>query len=141
VPKRERTPVGQQLPAAATMNREIERLERLLRAARPAPSPLFVHELERRLCGRLTHQPHRRLHPLIAGWGIAAGLAAVCALLAVAGLLPLTSSGSHARAASRCSIVTVERTELRPRFEVDKRGKLHVRYERDRVPRLIKACR
>jgi hypothetical protein len=117
-------------------------LERLLRAARPAPPAAFVCELERSLAGRPAKKPdRRRVRVLVAGSGLAAGLAAVAVLLAVAGLLPFTSSADRARAGEDCRITRVERIVRRPYFVRDREGEFEVRFRGEQVPRLIRPCR
>ena len=123
------------------MSHDIDDLERLLRAARPAPPAAFVCDLERSLAGRPARKPdRRRVRVLVAGSGLAAGLAAVAVLLAVAGLLPFTSSAGRARAGEDCRISQVERIERRPHFVRDREGKLQVRYRLERAPRLVRRC-
>ena len=126
------------------MSHDIDDLERLLRAARAAPSEAFVCELERSLVGRPARKPDRgrvRVRVLVAGSGLAAGLAAVAVLLAVAGLLPFTSSAGRARAGEDCRITPVERVERRPYFVRDGEGNFEVRFRVERVPRLVRRCR
>jgi hypothetical protein len=124
------------------VSHDIDDLERLLRAARPAPPAAFVCELERSLAGRPARKPDRRRgRVLVAGSGLAAGLAAVAVLLAVAGLLPFTSSAGRARAGEDCQITRVERIERRPYFVRDSEGNFEVRFRLERVPRLVRRCR
>jgi hypothetical protein len=124
------------------VSHDIDDLERLLRAARPAPPAVFVCELERSLVGRPARKPDRgRVRVLVAGSGLAAGLAAVAVLLAVAGLLPFTSSAGRARAGEDCRIKRVERIVRRPYFVRDRDGEFEVRFRVERVPRLVRRCR
>ena len=126
------------------MSHDIDDLERLLRAARAAPPPVFVCELERSLVRRPARKPDRgrvRVRVLVAGSGLAAALAAVAVLLAVAGLLPFTSSAGRARAGEDCRIAQVERIVRRPYFVRDREGKLQVRFRVEPVPRLVRRCR
>jgi hypothetical protein len=124
------------------VSHDLDDLERLLRAARPAPPALFVCELERSLAGRSSRKPDsRRVRVLVAGSGLAAGLAAVAVLLAVAGLRPFTSSAGRAHAGEDCRITRVERLERRPHFVRDSEGKVQVRFRVEQVPRLIRRCR
>jgi hypothetical protein len=129
------------------VSHDLDDLERLLRAARPAPPAAFVCELERSLAGRPARKPDsRRVRVLVAGSGLAAGLAAVAVLLAVAGLLPsgllpFTSSAGRARAGEDCRITRVERIVRRPYFVRDREGEFQVRFRVERVPRLVRRCR
>jgi hypothetical protein len=123
------------------MSHALDDLERLLRAARPAPPAAFVCDLERSLVGRPPRQPdRRRLRVLVAGSGLAAGLAAVAAVLAVAGLLPFTSSAGRADAGQNCRTIQVERIERHPYFvHAGDRG-LQVRFQVERVSRQVRRC-
>ena len=124
------------------MSHDLDDLERLLRAARPAPRAAFVCELERSLVGRPARKPdRRRLRVLVAGSGLAAGLAAVSVVLAVAGLLPFTSSAGRADAGENCRTVQVERSERHPYFVRGSEGRFEVRFQAERVPRLARRCR
>jgi hypothetical protein len=124
------------------VSHDIDDLDRLLRAARPAPPAAFVCELERSLAGRLARKPDNwRVRMLVAGSGLAAGLAAVAILLAVGGLLPFTSSAGRADADEDCPITHVERIERRPYLVHDSEGKLQIRYRLERAPRLVRRCR
>ena len=124
------------------MSHDLDDLERLLRAARPAPPAAFVGELERSLIGRPARKPERRRwRVLVAGSGLAAGLAAVAVLLAVTGLLPFTSSARRADAGENCRTVHVQRTERHPYFVRGSDGRLEVRFRVERVPGLAKRCR
>jgi hypothetical protein len=124
------------------VSHDIDDLERLLRTQRATPRAEFVCELERSLAGRPASKPDsRRVRVLVAGSGLAAGLAAVAVLLAVTGLLPFSSSGGRAHAGEDCRITRVERIERRPHFVRDSAGKLQVRYRVEQVPRLVRRCR
>ena len=83
----------------------------------------------------------RRLRVLVAGSGLVAGLAAIFVALAVAGLLPIGSSGEHAEADERCTITTVERAQRRPTLVRDGDGRYQIRYRVRRMPRLVRRCR
>jgi hypothetical protein len=123
------------------VSHDIDDLERLLRAARPAPPAVFVCDLERSLVGRPVGKPdRRRLRVLVAGSGLAAGVAAVAVLLAVTGLLPFTSSAGRAHAGQNCRTKHVERIERHPYF-VRSDGELQVRFRVERVSRLVRTCR
>jgi hypothetical protein len=124
------------------VSHDLDDLERLLRAARPAPPAAFVCELERSLVGRPARKPdRRRLRVLVAGSGLAAGVAAVAVLLAVAGLLPFTSSAGRADAGENCRTVQVERIERHPYFVHGSHGGFDVRFRAKRVPGLARHCR
>jgi hypothetical protein len=124
------------------VSHDLDDLERLLRAARPAPPAAFVCQLEHSLVGRPVRKPdRRRLRVLVAGSGLAAGLAAVAVLLAVAGLLPFTSSAGRAAAGENCRTMQVERSEPLPYFVRGSEGEFQVRFRVERVPRLVTRCR
>jgi hypothetical protein len=115
-------------------------LERLMRAARPAPRPGFVAELERSL-RTSTAKRRRRVPPvLVAGAAFAVVLAALVIAMSFSGVLPFTSGGSPARAGEDCRNVVIHPTERRAYFvRVD--GEWQVRYRNEVVRRVVKRCR
>jgi hypothetical protein len=117
-------------------------LERLLRAARPAPRPDFVRELERSLAPPRAERRRGRVRVALAASGFAAALATVAILLGVAGLLPLSSGGGHpAQAAPKCRTLLVERRVRMPHITRDRDGELTVRYHMRMVQRPVRRCR
>ena len=124
------------------MREHLGDLERLLRAARPAPPASFVRELERSLAERSARRrDRRRPRRLGAGLGLAAGLAVVGVWLAVAGLLPFASSGDRAQAGRECRIAWVERLERGSFFVRGSDDKPRVRYRLELVQRPVRRCR
>jgi hypothetical protein len=123
-----------------------EELERLLRAARPAPREEFVSELERCLPLHRSERVRpprrrRRFRLAIGAVSLATGLAFVALLLSIVGLLPFGEGERPARAGRECRTVTVERRERVPVFVRDKEGNPTVRYELRTVPHLVRRCR
>jgi hypothetical protein len=121
-------------------------LEGLLRRVRPAPREEFVRELERSLTERCRprQRPRRelpRLKLVAAGCAFASVLAILAVGLSLAGLLPLTSSGTPAQAHRNCTTVLVQREQRVPQFVRDKAGVVHVHYRTERQPRLVRRCR
>jgi hypothetical protein len=121
---------------------DIDDVERLLRARRVTPRAEFVGELERSLLRASASKPAcRRVRVLVAGSGLAAGLATVAVVLAVAGLLPFTSSAGRAEAGEHCTNARVAGMQRRPYFVRDHEGTVQVRYGVELVPRLVRRCR
>jgi hypothetical protein len=124
-----------------------DELERLLRKARPDPSPDFIRALE----ASLVPPPERRTarKGLASHWRIAAtacafatALIAIGIVLAIAGALPFgVGAGKNAQAGQDCRTVTVQRRERRARLVQDRHGKLRVRYHTELVRRPVKRCR
>lgn len=115
-----------------------EAIERLLRAAAPAPDVRWSAELERRLVPSGSARAPRWRLMLGATTGLAAALVAVT----LAGAGPLASNGGDpARAKPGCETVYV--TEMRPTGELrrDADGNVRVETVRQPVVREIERCR
>ena len=108
--------------------------------ARPVPREEFVRELERSLLAPWVERERRHLRLVVAGWALASALAIGGLGISLAGLLPLTSGDSPARADPDCRTVMVERLERRPRFVRTRDGEIQVRYRREWSPRFVRRC-
>ena len=112
--------------------------------SRPVPSPIYRAELERRLfdSGR---SPARRWLPAgrtaLAGAVGALGLAAMFAVLGLAGSGPLSGDGSDVRAKDPCRSVTTLGPTRTPYVVELPNGSIEIRFKRERAERLVKRCR
>ena len=117
-----------------------DELDRLLRAARPAPSDRYVAATERRLLGRPV-AGRRGRRRLLGALGLSSALAATLVIAGLAGSGPLAPGGdTPSQAGDRCHTVRVKRVEQVGTLVI-RDGKPVVVKQPRVVTREVKRCR
>jgi len=118
------------------------KVERLLRATRPAPDEQYAERLERRLLGRRPRAAaNGRLRTALVAFGAVAAVALAALTLALAGAGPFGGGGQDVRAKDDCRLVEVTEIVRKPVVRETADGGTTIDYVRQERTRLVKRCR